>query len=92
MGLKFEWDENKAAKNLKNHQISFEEATTVFGDPLSLTIFDPLHSDEEDRFITTGLSYRQNLLVVVHCDRGGRIRIINARRATKHERKDYEET
>jgi uncharacterized protein len=92
MNLRFEWDKNKAKINVKNHKIDFEEATTVFGDTLSLTIPDPLHSVEEERSITIGLSYRQNLLVVVHCEREDKIRIISARKATKHERKTYEET
>ena len=92
MSLRFEWDENKAKLNLNNHKIDFQEATTVFADTLSLTIPDPLHSVEEERFITIGLSYRQNMLVIVHCERKDKIRIISARKATKHERKTYEET
>ncbi|MBN1411664.1 MAG: BrnT family toxin [Spirochaetales bacterium] len=92
MGLVFEWDEDKAESNLKKHEVSFEEAATVFGDPLSVTIVDPVHSKpEEHRFITMGLSCRQNLLIVVHCDRGRSIRIISARKTTKQEKKDYEE-
>lgn len=91
MGLTFEWDENKAKLNEKTHKVSFEEASTVFGDTLSLTIPDPLHStEEEERYVTIGMSYRQNLLVVVHCDRGNNIRIISARKATKREREEYE--
>ena len=91
MALEFEWDKNKALVNLKNHRVGFEEASTVFGDPLSLTISDASHSDPgEERFVTMGLSYRQNLLVVVHCDRENKIRIISARKATKREREDYE--
>ncbi len=91
MPLDFEWDEEKAKRNLKKHQVSFEEASTIFGDPLALTIPDPLHSEEEDRFITLGESHRRRLLVVVATERGGRIRIISARVATRRERKDYEE-
>ena len=91
MALQFEWDKNKALANRKNHKIRFEEATTVFGDPLAVTIPDPLHSDpDEERFVTIGISYRQNLLVVVHCDRNNKIRLISARKATKHERERYE--
>jgi uncharacterized DUF497 family protein len=75
----FEWDEVKAKANLDKHGVSFEQASTVFGDPLSLTIHDPLHSAD----------YR--VLVVVHTDREGRVRIISARPATKPEMKDYEE-
>jgi uncharacterized DUF497 family protein len=84
-------DEDKAKANIKKHKVSFEEASTVFGDPLSRTIFDPLHSDEEDRFIILGESNRRRLLVVVLTDRDERIRIISARTATRRERKDYEE-
>jgi len=91
MSLLFEWDRNKARQNIKKHGISFEEATTVFGDPLSLTIRDPLHSIDEERFVIIGSSYKYRLLVVVHAERGNRIRIISARRATRRERKTYEE-
>ena len=91
MSLEFEWDDDKAKKNLKKHGVSFEEASSVFGDPLALTIPDPLHSVEEDRFITLGESHRRRLLVVVSTERGDRIRIISARVATRRERKNYEE-
>jgi uncharacterized DUF497 family protein len=91
MSLQFEWDEDKARKNLKKHGISFEEARSVFGDPLALTIPDPLHSEGEDRFVTLGESHRRRLLVVVFTERGDKIRIISARAATRRERKDYEE-
>ena len=90
MSLEFEWDEDKAKTNLKKHRVSFEEASSVFGDPLALTIPDPLHSEEEDRFVTLGESHRHRLLVVVSTDRGNKIRIISARVATRRERKDYE--
>ena len=89
--LLFEWDPSKASKNIKIHGISFDEASTVFKDTLSLTIYDPLHSDEEDRFILIGNSCKNRLLVVIHTERGDKIRIISARRATKNERKQYEE-
>lgn len=92
MGLTFEWDENKARQNIRKHGVSFEEASTVFADTLARTIYDPLHSDEEDRFITLGESQRRRLLVVVFTDRGDRIRIISARVATRRERRDYEES
>ncbi|HEY2951752.1 MAG TPA: BrnT family toxin [Verrucomicrobiae bacterium] len=92
MPLQFEWDGSKANSNRAKHGVSFEEASTVFGDPLSLTISDPAHSHAEDRFIILGHSHRQRLLVVVHTDRGDRIRIISARRASRHERKNYEES
>ncbi len=75
MGLTFEWDENKAKQNLKKHSVSFEEAGTVFGDPLSRTIADPLHSQDEDRFVTLGESHGRRLLVVVFTERGEKIRI-----------------
>ncbi|MEW6374592.1 MAG: BrnT family toxin [Thermodesulfobacteriota bacterium] len=88
--LLFEWDTHKARKNEETHGVSFDEASTVFRDTLSLTIRDPLHSDEEDRFILIGNSTRNRLLVVVHTERGENIRIISARKATKKERKQYE--
>jgi len=91
MSLEFEWDEDKAKGNLKKHGVSFEEASSIFGDPLALTIPDPLHSEEEDRFVTLGESHRRRLLVVISTDRGDDIRIISARVATRRERKDYEE-
>ena len=91
MALKFEWHERKAASNLRKHGISFEEAATVFGDPLSRTILDDRHSQTgEDRLVTLGLSLRGRLLVVVHLEEGSRIRLIRARRATRQERRDYE--
>jgi uncharacterized DUF497 family protein len=89
--LLFEWDTHKAKKNEETHGVSFDEASTAFRDTLSLTIHDPLHSDEEDRFILIGNSASYRLLVVVHTERGENIRIISARRATKKERKQYEE-
>jgi hypothetical protein len=88
--LLFEWDPNKANRNLKIHGVSFDEACTAFKDTLSSTIHDPLHSDEEDRFILIGNSSRNHLLVVVHMERGESIRIISARKATKKEREHYE--
>jgi uncharacterized DUF497 family protein len=91
MSLDFEWDEKKAKKNLKKHHVSFDEAATIFADPLSVTIDDPQHSQDEDRFITLGESHRRRLLVVVFTERGDRIRIISARVASPGERKDYEE-
>ncbi|MEW5768258.1 MAG: BrnT family toxin [bacterium] len=91
MGLQFEWDPDKAASNLKRHKVSFEEAATVFQDRLSVTVADPDHSTEEDRWIIVGLSHRFRLLIVSHTERGNRIRIINARELTPRERKEYEE-
>ncbi|HLE86187.1 MAG TPA: BrnT family toxin [Candidatus Brocadiaceae bacterium] len=89
--LFFEWDTSKARKNIKIHGVSFDEASTAFKDILSLTIYDPLHSDEEDRFILIGNSHKNRLLVIVHTERGDKIRIISARKTTKNERKQYEE-
>jgi len=89
--MEFEWDPGKAARNLKDHKITFEEAATVFGDPLSLTYPDPDHSNDESRFITVGNSIDGQLLLVSHTDRDEKIRIISAREATKRERKFYEE-
>lgn len=88
--LNFKWDSNKAVINLKKHGISFYDACTAFSDPLSITIPDPLHSEEEDRFILIGLSNKNHLLVVVHTERDNNVHIISARRATKTERKNYE--
>ena len=91
MSLTFEWDQEKAESNLRKHGVSFEEVSTVFRDTLSRTIYDPLHSSFRDqRFVTIGWSGRNQLLVVVHCDRGKKIRIISARRATHRERRNYE--
>ena len=88
--MQFEWDSNKAAENLAKHDVSFDEASTVFGDPLAATIDDPVHSVDEFRFITIGYSRNQRLIVAVHTEREERIRIISAREATGHERKQYE--
>jgi len=89
--VKFEWDDKKAISNLKKHGISFEEASTVFGDWLAITIEDPLHSESEDRLIIIGKSELLNTLVVVHVERSEAIRIISARTASKNEQKIYEE-
>ncbi len=92
MALKFEWNSKKAEANLHKHGISFEEASTVFGDDFSVTISDPLHSEDEERFLIIGLSSIQRLLVVVHLEKDSfGIRIISARVATPHERKFYGE-
>jgi len=89
--LLFEWDPDKAKQNIETHGISFDEASTAFGDTLSLVIYDPLHSEKEDRFVLIGNSHKGRLLVVVHTDRGNYVRLISARKATKKERKQYEE-
>jgi len=91
MGLSFEWDARKARRNAAKHGVTFDEASTVFGDPLALTIDDPLHSEEEDRFVILGESLGRRLLVVVFVERDDTIRIISARSATRRERKSYEE-
>jgi len=88
--LRFEWNRKKALLNIRKHGIKFEEASTIFGDTLSLTIPDPHHSLGKDRFVTTGMSARGRTLVVMHTDRHDVIRIISARKATKNERKQYE--
>jgi uncharacterized DUF497 family protein len=90
LGYRFEWDSRKAAANLRKHGISFLEASTVFGDPLSITISDPDHSGSEARFVDIGLSHQRRLLVVCYIEREGNIRIINVRRATRLEQKQYE--
>lgn len=92
MALLFEWDPRKAKRNIALHGVSFDEASTAFRDPLSSTIDEPLHSADEERYVLTGLSHQDRLLVVVHTERGDRIRIMSARLATSKERKQYEET
>ena len=91
MPLTFEWDPEKARTNAAKHDVAFPEAATVFADLLSITITDPDHSVGEHRLITLGMSHRQRLLVVVHTETGDRIRIISARRATRHEQRSYEQ-
>jgi uncharacterized DUF497 family protein len=89
--MKFQWDPRKAKLNAVKHGVSFEEATTAFRDALSVTAADPDHSEDERRFITFGSSSKERLLQISHTERGELIRIINARLATKQERKIYEE-
>lgn len=89
--MNFEWDPSKAAKNRRKHGVSFHEAATAFGDPLALSYQDPDHSDQEQRFITIGMSNAGRLLIVAHAERGDRIRIISARRATQTEQEQYEQ-
>jgi uncharacterized DUF497 family protein len=89
--VKFEWDPKKAALNAQAHGVSFEEAASVFGDPLAGTILDPLHSTDEPRFVTIGMTPTQRLVVVVHTDRDDWIRITSARPATRAEKKKHEE-
>ena len=88
--MKFEWNAAKASRNLKVHGVSFDDASTVFGDPLAGTIDDPLHSQAEPRSVTIGVAASGKLLVVCHTDRGDAIRLISARPATRAERRTYE--
>jgi uncharacterized DUF497 family protein len=90
VSMNVEWDPKKAKSNVADHGVTFEDASGVFLDPLSLTIPDPDHSFDENRFITMGQSTDGQLLVVVHTDRGNNIRIISARFAEPHERRAYE--
>ena len=87
----FEWGRRKAEANRRKHGVSFEEAQSVFTDPLALTLPDPDHSDDEERFIELGMSDSRRVLVVGYTERGPRIRLINAREASARERKQYEE-
>ena len=89
--IKFEWNASKATANLKKHQITFEEAQTVFYDEFALQFFDEAHSEEEERFLMLGMSVHSKLLIVCHCERdeGDVIRIISARKATKRESAFY---
>ncbi|MDC0833789.1 BrnT family toxin [Geitlerinema sp. CS-897] len=89
--MEFEWNPNKAELNLEKHGVSFQEAATVFNDPLSVTFPDPDHSIRENRYVIIGVSQLGQLLVVAHTDRGAKVRIISARKATRQERKFYEE-
>lgn len=91
MGLRFLWDPRKAGSNERRHGVGFQEATTVFDDPLSVTIPDPDHSVDEQRFLLLGLSIRRRLLVVAHSELDESTRIISARRANRRERRLYEE-
>ncbi len=91
MSLEFEWDEDKAASNQKKHRVAFEDAATVFADPLAAIFDDEAHTEEEQREIIIGHSANHQLLLVCFTERAGAVRIISARRATKRERRDYEE-
>ncbi|MCY7321177.1 MAG: BrnT family toxin [Phormidesmis sp. CAN_BIN36] len=89
--MRFEWNPDKAEANYEKHDVSFEEATTVFNDLLSVTFPDPNHSVGESRYVIIGVSRFGQLLIVSHTDRGERLHIISARKATRQERKFYEE-
>jgi uncharacterized DUF497 family protein len=88
--MKFTWDRRKNRANLEKHGVFFDEATTVFADPLAASIPDPDHSEGEERFVTMGYSARNRLIVVCHTEEGDTVRIISAREANSHERKKYE--
>ena len=87
----FEWDPVKAEVNVRKHGVTFDEATTVFGDPLAMLMLDPDHGQSETRYLLLGTSSQQRLLVVAFADRAPRTRLISARRATRLERKKHEE-
>ena len=89
--MQFAWDPKKATSNLRDHRVTFEEASSVFGDSLAITFEDPDHSEGESRLLTFGLSKQGRLLVVSHTERRGVVRIISARRASRAERRIYEE-
>jgi uncharacterized DUF497 family protein len=91
-GIAFEWDQRKDSANRRKHGVGFAEASTVFDDPLSIAIPDPDHDIDEERFVIVGMSSKRSLLIVVHTISGERIRLISARSATKHEKRNYEET
>ena len=91
MELEFDWDPAKAAANERKHGVGFPEAATAFADPLSVTVDDPRHSVEEDRYVLFGRSDQGRLLAVMHTDRGTAIRIISAREMTPQERREYQE-
>ena len=90
--MEFVWNPDKAAHNLRKHGVSFLEAGTVFGDPLAVTYEDPDHSEQEERFVTYGVSSQNRLLIVSHTPRGGKTRLISARQVTRQERNLYENT
>jgi uncharacterized DUF497 family protein len=89
--LAFEWDRTKATTNLEKHGVSFDEAATVFRNPLAMVLPDPTHAESEERAIMLGHSDRSRLLLVIFTERGDRIRIISARCASRRERSEYEE-
>ncbi|RPH90117.1 MAG: BrnT family toxin [Microcystis wesenbergii Mw_QC_S_20081001_S30D] len=89
--MQFEWNKNKAVKNLSKHGVSFEEAKTVFDDPLYVDFYDPEHSESEERYLIVGESDRGRLLIVSYTERGDVIRLITAREVTQNEREAYEE-
>jgi len=90
VSYKFDWDPTKATRNLRDHKVAFEEASTVFGDPLAMLMTDPDHSEEEERYLLLGMSLRGRLLVVSFVERPPLTRLISAREATRYERRQYE--
>jgi uncharacterized DUF497 family protein len=90
MGYLFEWDPKKAEQNARKHAVTFDEATTAFGDPFALLMYDPDHSLDEERYLLLGMSSQQRLLVVAFAERPQRTRLVSARRATRGERRRYE--
>lgn len=91
MKLTFEWDEVKARENLKKHKVDFDEGKTIFNDPFLLTFPDIDSSETEERYVNIGLSVRDRVLVLIHAERPGKIRIISCRKAKARERRHYEE-
>ncbi len=89
--MRFEWNESKAGQNLTKHGVSFEEAKTVFDDPLYVDFYDPDHSEDEERYLIVGESNRGRLLIVSYTERGDSMRLISAREVTRSEREAYEE-
>ena len=89
--MEFEWNPEKAQANLRKHRVSFEEAQSVFDDPMFITLLDVEHSVDEDRYITIGQSRRNRILLIAHAERNGRVRIISAREVTRHEQNFYTE-
>jgi uncharacterized DUF497 family protein len=89
--MQFEWNENKAERNLSKHGVSFEEAKTVFDDPLYVDFYDPDHSEDEERYLIVGESNQGRVLIVSYTERGNSIRLISAREVTRTEREAYEE-
>ncbi|MFM7904261.1 MAG: BrnT family toxin [Microcystis sp.] len=89
--MQFDWDKNKAERNLSKHEVSFEEAKTVFDDPLYVDFYDLDHSEDEDRYLLVGQSNRGRLLIISYTERDNLIRLISAREVTKTERETYEQ-
>ena len=89
--MQFEWDENKGRQNLSKHGVSFEEATTIFDDPLYVDFYDPDHSENEERYLIVGQSNRGRILILSYTERGNKIRLISVREVTPQERKTYEQ-